>query len=88
MKLFFVKCKPKQCIFYLSDERKPYEERTFKYCRASEMMNEIEKHLKKFASDDKISCSHSSCKIIELILQSVMTFKSHTAKVHKILLRE
>ena len=88
VKLFPVECKPKQCIFCLGDERKPYEGRTFEYCRASGMMNEVEKHLKKFASDDKIPCPHPSCKTIELVLQSVMAFKSHTAKVHKILLRE
>ncbi len=51
------------------------------------MRNGVEKRLKKFASDDKVSCSHSKCKAVKLILSSVMAFKNHTVKVHKILLR-
>ena len=85
---FLTKCKSKQCIFCLSDDRKLYEKRTFEYSKVNKMLNEIEKHLKTFASDDKISCLHSRCKTVKLILSNVMTFKNHTAKVHKIVLRE
>ncbi len=85
---FLTKCKSKQCIFCLSDDRKLYEKRTFKYSKVNKMLNEIEKHLKTFTSDDKISCLHSRCKTVKLILSNVMTFKNHTAKVHKIVLRE
>jgi len=84
---FLMKCKPKQCIFCLGDDRKLYEERIFEYSKVNKMLNEVEKHLKTFAPDDKISCSHSRCKAANLVLSNVMTFKNHTAKVHKIVLR-
>ncbi len=84
---FPMKCKSKQCIFCLSDDRKLYEERIFEYSKVNKMLNEIEKHLKTFAPDDKIPCSHSRCKAANLVLPNVMTFKNHTAKMHKIVLR-
>ncbi len=73
---FLMKCKSKQCIFCLSDESKSYEKRIFEYCRASKMMNAIEKHLKKFKSDDQISCSHQRCETVKLILSNVTTFNA------------
>lgn len=82
-----MKCKLKQCIFYFDEESKLYKNRIREYNKINKMMNEVEKHLKKFAQDDKISCSHLKCKAVKLILFNVMTFKSHTAKVHKISLR-
>ncbi len=84
---FPMKCNSKQCIFCLSDERKLYEERLFEYSKVNKMLNEVEKHLKTFASDDKVSCSHPRCKAAKLVLSNVMTFKNHTAKLHKISLR-
>ncbi len=84
---FPVECKPKQCIFCLGDERKTYKERVFEYCRPNKMMNEVGKHLKNFAADDQVPCPHPRCKEAKLILPSVMAFKNHTAKVHKIALR-
>ena len=84
---FLTECKLKQCIFCLNDDRKLYEKRTFKYSKVNKMLNEIKKHLKTFVSDDKISCPHPRCKAVKLILLNVMTFKNHTAKVHKIILR-
>ncbi len=85
---FLTKCKSKQYIFCLSNDHKLYKKRTFEYSKVNKMLNEIKKHLKTFTSDDKISCSHSRCKTVKLILSNVMTFKNHTAKVHKIVLRE
>jgi len=84
---FLMKCKSKQCIFCLSDDRKLYEKRIFEYSKVNKMLNEIEKHLKTFAPDDKIPCLHSRCKAVNLILPNVITFKNHTAKMHKIVLR-
>ncbi len=84
---FLMKCKSKQCIFCLSDDRKLYEKRIFEYSKVNKMLNEIEKHLKTFAPDDKIPCLHSRCKTVNLILPNVITFKNHTAKMHKIVLR-
>ncbi len=80
-------CKPTQCIFCLGDKRKSYEGRTFEYSRPNKMMDEVERHLKTFASDDPIPCPHPKCKASGLVLPHVRVFKSHTAKVHKILLR-
>ena len=51
------------------------------------MMNEVEKHLKRFILDKKILCFYLIYKVINLILLSVMAFKNHIAKVHKIFLR-
>lgn len=51
------------------------------------MMNEIEKHLQNFASNDLILCFHFQCMINELMFSHVMTFKNHIATVHKIMLR-
>lgn len=50
------------------------------------MLNKIEKHLKTFTSDDKISCLHLQCKTVNLILLNIMTFKNFTVKMHKIVL--
>jgi len=84
---FPMECKPKQCIFCLGDERKLYEERIFEYSKVNKMLDEVGKHLKTFAPDDKVPCPHPRCKAAKLVLPNVMTFKNHTAKVHKILLR-
>ncbi len=80
-------CKPTQCIFCLGDERKSYQGRTAQYARPNKMMNEVERHLKPFASDDPIPCPHPRCKASELVLPHVMALKNHTATVHKIFLR-
>lgn len=80
-------CKPMQCIFCLSNERKSYQGRTAQYARPNKMMNEAERHLKRVASDDPIPCPHPSCTASELVLPHVMAFKNHTAMVYKILLR-
>lgn len=77
-------CKPTHCIFCLGDQDKSYEARTFEYSRRNKMMDEVERHLKTFASDDPIPCPHPKCKANRLVLPDVRVFKSHTAKVHKI----
>lgn len=47
------------------------------------MMNEVEKHLKKFASENEVLCPHLKCKAASLVLPVIMAFKNHTSKVHK-----
>ena len=85
--LFPLVCKKSQCIFCLGDERKPYEQRTFNYSRPSKMMDEADKHLRKFGLNDKVPCPHPTCKSSAVILSNITDFKAHTAKVHKIFLR-
>jgi len=85
--LFPIECRPKQCIFCLGDDRKPYLERTYEYTRANKMMNEVEKHLRRFGPGDKVACPHPQCKAAGLILPGVQDFKNHTARIHKIFCR-
>jgi len=85
--LFPLECKPRQCIFCLGDDRKPYLERIYEYTRSNKMMNEVEKHLRKFGPGDKVACPHPHCKTAGLILPSVQDFKNHTARIHKIFCR-
>ena len=86
--LFPLVCKKSQCIFCLGDERKPYQERIFNYSRPSKMMDEADKHLRKYAPNDKVPCPHPMCKSAAVVLPGVMALKAHTARVHKIFLRE
>ena len=51
-------------------------------------MNKIKKHLKKFKLNDQISCSHSRCETVKLILLNIKTFKNYITKMHKIMLHE
>ena len=80
-------CRPTQCPFCLGNESLPYHHRIYEYAKPHQMMNEAEKHLKSLASEDPVPCPHPQCKAAGLVLSSVMHFKSHTAKVHKIFLR-
>lgn len=80
-------CKPTQCIFCLGNERKSHLGRMFEYARPHQMMNEVERHLKRFAPTDEVPCSHPQYKAAGLVLPSAMGFKNHTATVHKIFLR-
>jgi len=61
------------------------QHRVFGYAKPNKMMNEAEKHLKKYAPEDEVP--HPQCKAAGLVLPSVMGFKNHTATVHKIFLR-
>lgn len=87
MNRFPLVCKPTQCIFCLGNESKPYHERIFEYAKPNKMMNEVEKHLRKHSPQDPVPCPHPQCKAAGLVLPSVMGFKNHAARVHKIFLR-
>ena len=80
--------KPTQCIFCLGNESKPYHERIFEYAKPNKMMNEVEKHLRKYSSQDLVPCPHPQCKATKLVLPGLMVFNNHTARVHKIFLRQ
>lgn len=80
-------CKPTQCVFCLGNERKSYQGWTAEYARPNKMMNEVERHLKRFASDDPVLCPHPRCTASKLVFPHVAAFKNYTAMVHKILLR-
>lgn len=74
--LFSLVCKKSQCIFCLGDERKPYLERMFEYSRRSKMMDEVDKHLRKFAPNDKVQYPHPMCKSAAMVLPGVMAVSS------------
>ena len=80
-------CRPTQCPFCLDNESLPYHHRIYEYAKPHQMMNEVEKHLKRFAPANEVPCPHPQCKATGLILPEVMTFKNHTATVHEIFLR-
>ncbi|CAL8577089.1 hypothetical protein XPA_002936 [Xanthoria parietina] len=84
---FPIICRPTQCPFCLGDESLPYHHRVYEYAKPHQMMNEAEKHLKRFAPGDEVPCPHPTCKAAGLVLSSAMAFKNHTAMVHKIFLR-
>ena len=46
---FPIVCRPTQCLFCLGDERLPYQHRVFEYAKPNKIINEVEKHLKKYA---------------------------------------
>ena len=80
-------CRPTQSLFHLGDERLSYQDRVYEYAKPNKMMNEVEKHLKKYTPKDQVLCPHPQCKAAGLVLPSVMGFKNHTALVHNIMLR-
>ena len=84
---FSLVCRPTQCPFCLGNDSLPYHHRVYEYAKRHQMMNEVDKHLKKIAPEDPVPCPHPQCKAAGLVLSSVMHFKSHTAQIHKILLR-
>ncbi len=84
---FRIECLPTQCLFCLGNESLPYHHRTYEYSKPHQMMNEVEKHLERFAPGDEVQCPHPQCKAAELVLPSIEVFKNHTARIHKIFLR-
>ena len=55
-------CRPTQCLFCLGDERLPYLHPAFEYAKPNRMMNEVGKHLERFAPEDQVPCPHPQCK--------------------------
>ena len=81
-------CQKTQCIVCIGNERLSYEERTRTFPRVSHMMDHVEKlHLRKQLAGQRTICHHPVCKAEGLVLNSVMHFKNHVARVHGISLR-
>ena len=51
-------CEPTVCIFCLGNEGKSYLGRTFGYSTPHKMMNEAERHLKRFLPAAEVPCPH------------------------------
>jgi hypothetical protein len=51
------------------------------------MWDHVEIHLRGVLAEQQIVCPHSICKAQALVLDHVMHFKNHVARVHKINLR-
>ncbi|KAH6717379.1 FluG domain-containing protein [Leptodontidium sp. MPI-SDFR-AT-0119] len=82
---FPVVCQKTQCIFCIGNERLPYEQRTRTFNRVSHMWDHVENvHLSKVPAEQRIICYHPVCKAQGLVLDHVMHFKNHVARVHKI----
>ncbi|KAI4191972.1 MAG: hypothetical protein LQ350_008714 [Teloschistes chrysophthalmus] len=84
---FPMMCEPTQCLFCLGDPRLPYLQRIHGYAKPNKMMDEVEKHLRKYAPQDILPCPHPQCQAVELTLPNTVTFKNHAAKEHRIFLR-
>jgi hypothetical protein len=85
---FPVVCKKTQCIICIGNERLSYEQRTRTFKRVSNMWDHVEDvHLSKEPAKQRIICDHPVCKAQGLVLDHVMHFKNHVARVHKINLR-
>ena len=64
--------RPTQCLFCLGDESLPYHHRVYEYAKANKMMNEVGRHLRRFAPEDQVPCPHPRCKAVGLGLPGVM----------------
>jgi hypothetical protein len=81
-------CEKTQCIICIGNEQLPYKQRTRAFRRVSHMMDHVENvHLSKVSAEQRIICHHPVCKAQGLVLNHVMHFKNHVARVHKIDLR-
>jgi len=81
-------CEKTQCIVCVGNERPPHNQRARTFPCVSYMMDHVENlHLRQQPTDQKIICHHPVCKAEALVLNNVMHFKKHVARVHGITLR-
>jgi len=73
-------CEKTQCIFCIG---KPG---VSTFSRPAKMMDHVESHLRRQPAGI-IECGHPVCKAEGLVLNNVMHFKNHVARVHGISLR-
>jgi len=86
--LFPLVCAKTQCPICISNERLTYSSQTFCYKRPSHMIDHVERaHLQKIPPGQQIHCDHLVCKSEGLVLNNIMHFKNHVARVHRISLR-
>ena len=57
-------CRPTQFPVCLSNESLPYHHRVYEYAKPHQMMDEVERHLKRFAPAHRVPCPHPQCKAI------------------------
>ena len=86
--LFPLVCRPTQCPICIGDERKSYSDRTREFSRPSKMMDHVATHLEMYLPGASIPCHHPICMADGVVLESIAAFKNHTARVHKINLRQ
>lgn len=87
---FPIVCEKTQCIVCLGDTRLSHKERTRNFSRVSHMMTHVENcHLRTLLPQERPVCQHPHCfsKGKGLLFDSIMLFKNHVARVHKINLR-
>jgi Protein of unknown function (DUF3435) len=81
-------CKKTQCIICIGNERLSYEQRTRTFKRVSHMWDHVEDvHLSKLTAEGPFICHHPVCKARGWVVNKVMWFKNHVARVHEINLR-
>jgi Protein of unknown function (DUF3435) len=89
--LFFpLVCGKTQCLFYIRDESKNYEERIgSSFCRPAKIMDHVKRiHFKGKDPNARIECYYLTCKSQKLVLQYLDDFKGYVQTVHSITLRE
>jgi hypothetical protein len=85
---FPVVCEKTQCIICIGNERLPYIERMRTFKRVSHMWDHVEDvHLRHVPAEQRIICHYPVYKAKGEVLNNVMHFKNHVARVHKIDLR-
>jgi hypothetical protein len=78
--------KKTQCIIYIGNERILYKKWTRSFKRVLHIWDYVEDiHLSK--AKQPFICHHPVCKAQGLVLDNVMHFKNHVARVHEINLR-
>jgi hypothetical protein len=81
-------CEKTQCIICIGNERLSYEQRTRTFKRVSHMWDHVEDvHLSKLTAEGPFICHHPVCKAQGWVVDKVMWFKNHVARVHEINLR-
>lgn len=87
--VFPLVCSKTQCLFYIRDESKSYQDRLGSFCRPTKMMDHVkQKHLKGKDPKARIECYHPTYKSQGLVLEHLEHFKNHVQTVHGITLRE
>lgn len=76
-----------QCIYCVSNEQLPFEDRMRSFKRVSHMMDHVENLHLRFETGPKYLCRHKKCRHLGDFLTSLNHFKNHVQTVHGITLR-
>ena len=63
-KEFSTVCRHTQCPVCLSNESLPYHHRVYEYAKPHQMIDEVERQLKRFTPAHRVPCPHPQCKAI------------------------